>query len=435
VRKLGRVTFIEAHMIEIKLIGKFKVCLTINLEEYCTAWKVYKEAKSAATEEGKEKASLTAYKAIRGGLIEKLHGIAGESYWYTIRQIFADQCELSDAKEAELHRVLKRASPGLAEVPLAIEVFNTHFIEFLKNSMDAVLLNHYLKSDKKTTLEMTIEIKLEGDTVQLIVTDNGGGFSEDYLTEFKDHLKTMDERRVHSEKKEHDLYCFGGNRRGMRNIIAHFIHGCMTRGRSELDAIYYIPEGSTVMKLSNYTDVRGADVHGAKLEFISPLRPFPLLPPPPAAGAGSIVAVGVTSPPAAGAGSIAAVGITPPPGASPPLLPGAGAAVPRLSLPPSRVPVEAMVSGPSTSRGDGDSDSDEDMETGGRSAGLVSSWSTGIFRAHSSTLLSLLKRAQSAPPRVENVSQKRRTPHGGHSVDEGVSSPPDLGERYVRIKR
>lgn len=416
-RKLNRVTFIEAQMIEIRPIDKFKVCLTVNLEEYCRAWKVYKEAESAATEEAREKESLTAYKKIREELIAKLRGIAGELHWYEIRKIFASQCKLADVKEKQLHDFLKLMSPGLAEVPLAIEVFNTHFVEFLKNSIDAILLR-YLKDDETTALEMTIELNLDGDKIRLLVRDNGGGFADKDLGDFEESLKTVEGKRMHSKKKEHSFYCLGASGLGMRNAIAHFIHGCMVQGCSALEPIYDIPKGATVMRLSNH-----AGTHGAQLEFISPLYPFPRFEPPTAA-------------PLPSKGGVAAVGITPsvilePPGAI--LIPG-------LRLPP-RLASEIEDTGPATSRGSEDSDDDEVMETGG---GLVRAFSCKVGGADHTVLggrgsiLGFLRRTQSAAPTVgvgtEPASRKRRIPDGGHTIDEEANAPPDGTQRNVRAR-
>lgn len=229
------------------------VNLVINMADYCTACvQLYKNEKSLQQQfeaanpkiarsddepndgylrEQREYVELNLDPKIQRQFNEERAQVATkvaehsfDGYDIQIKETLASLCSPTARHENFLADQLR--SP-LNEVPI-IHLFNNHFKELLKNSMDSMILRYMKGSSADTTLKLRVSIPtpiLEGN-VSLEITDNAGGFPPSYITSFTTTIHneknvTIDDippSRHRSEKAHgnpYRTYCFGGEGAGM----------------------------------------------------------------------------------------------------------------------------------------------------------------------------------------------------------------------------
>ena len=111
------------------------------------------------------------------------------------------------------------------KVPM-IQLFDVHFKELLKNSMDTMILRRIKGESTQTMLKLRISIPkpISLECVNLEISDNAGGFPESYITTFNKIIGDEKKRESETPTKRHQSekvhgnyrkYCFGGEGAGM----------------------------------------------------------------------------------------------------------------------------------------------------------------------------------------------------------------------------
>ncbi|WP_133128068.1 ATP-binding protein [Legionella nagasakiensis] len=271
--------------------SRLAVKLTMDMKAYCEAAKrLYDSCKAleelhASREAGADAAAhervaqLTAaeakehFKRIREPYIESLRGLQGELHWCEIKRLLSEQCNRDDPIENRLFSSLSSVICDAGTAPLALESLDNSFIELLKNSIDAIVLN-YLKAEAmrtaNTTLEMRVALRLVGETLSIVITDNAGGFPAAYLASFDTNVRSRRYDKTSSrEKRQYNDYCFGGAGRGLPILCDCVVHGGFSRGDEQFEKIHQVNERETAVAIRNTPDVKGAEI-----TITTPVAPF-----------------------------------------------------------------------------------------------------------------------------------------------------------------
>lgn len=199
----------------------------------------------------------------RGEISGRVSGIFGGEHWNNVKKALAGLCDLANANEKLLAKELEK----IGNKPAAIQMLDTHSVEFLKNSLDALIIR-FMRSalegvHQNTTLQMRFSVKrpITEAHLDIKVADNAGGFPSDYIPSFNKFVNTLQNYpeiipiERHQSEKAHGnpfrKYCFGGEGAGMFNCCA------------ELFAI----EKDSSMAMENITNPDGS--RGAETAFIS----------------------------------------------------------------------------------------------------------------------------------------------------------------------
>lgn len=175
---------------------------------------------------------IAAFKKEHEEAMKQFSAMSGESYWFDIKEALLSLCDENDPNE----KILKNEIQEISDAPLAIQTLNKYFIEFLKNSMDAIIKRYLADDSSKTTLEMGIKIMrpVTEDNLKIVITDNAHGFPQEYISSFsqfiseKKYLDYREEDRHPSEKNSGILnkeYYFGGSGHGMHLICKEVYRG------------------------------------------------------------------------------------------------------------------------------------------------------------------------------------------------------------------
>ncbi len=235
----------------------------VDLREYCRVVYDYQQAQALNLTDRINKLDAI-LSVLRSQLIQQYaSGLAGNKLWDEILQGFQNNLD------------------GDISNSFVMKTMNITFIEFLKNSMDAMIkgvLDKRIKF-KQAILILEINAWLQGDALHMKVQDNAIGFSEDYIQSFSQILNSKsylslallsdDESGFVSDKKRLADFYFGGRCMGLRMFYAMLLDG-VELNRSINIHQYDIPPLSTGVQISNRED----EIRGAKIEFFGPIQPL-----------------------------------------------------------------------------------------------------------------------------------------------------------------
>lgn len=262
--------------------GRLEATLSLDMGPYCEACKVLRQQRLALKSSEKnseigvllaEQVALAETNFLRvsteyRALTDRLHGVL---YWPQIKDLISKQCNHDDSAEHRLFMALTKQDSSRVIEPLAMIALNDGFRELLKNSMDALLKRYLTSDDAGTMLTLSIAMALEESNLKISVTDNAGGFSETYLTEFPAMIASKAYKVItkHTDEKiDADGMYFGGQGRGMCILCNTLLDGEMLDNPGFSRARYLINPGDTSIHISNE-----ASTNGAKIELLSPLVP------------------------------------------------------------------------------------------------------------------------------------------------------------------
>ena len=174
---------------------RFVVNLDLDLKPYCEAYTAldYSRKHLAQLKEARKEDSspvndkdieiaenelnnaLAAFSLLREDHLEHLTLLPGEMVWWRIKNLLKTQCRLADPVEQELYSALSKGGAD-GSLPLVIECLNMSFIELLKNSIDAVLINYLKDSSTNIFLQMELSLSVEDSIISIVIKDNAGGF-------------------------------------------------------------------------------------------------------------------------------------------------------------------------------------------------------------------------------------------------------------------
>ncbi|WP_028388938.1 ATP-binding protein [Legionella fairfieldensis] len=158
--------------------------------------------------------------------LDELTDIKGEMLWLEIKKELALRWDRDNEKIKFTERFFDNDDKML---PMAISSLNSSFTELLKNTIDAFLDNlskNQAIDYEKEKLEMSINLSIDDNKIVVEISDNAGGFPENYLSRFGEYIeekKYKSEQKV-SDKKDNDLY-FGGAAKGMRAFLSYLLEG------------------------------------------------------------------------------------------------------------------------------------------------------------------------------------------------------------------
>ena len=271
--------------------GELSVTLEANLAEYCKICiKLYRSEQILRKQYQKDNPKDTMTDAIylyhedqyvaklvdpviqktfdnaHHNISDDVSGIYGGDPWNNVKKALGKLCLLGDANEKLLAEELK----NVGSTAPAIQILNTHSVEFLKNSMDAMIMRAMRLAledvpliPRDTTLQMKFSIQkpIAESNLNIKVSDNAGGAPDHFLSNFNAFVTTLQHSlepiptKRHRSEKAHGnpfrKYCFGGEGAGMFNCCA------------ELFAI----EKDSSMAMENITNPDGS--RGAETAFIS----------------------------------------------------------------------------------------------------------------------------------------------------------------------
>lgn len=154
----------------------------------------------------------TTFERVYDMLADQVKAALGDSHWYTVKTLLLKQSEGHYEKENPTvntpFTILENPDP-----PLAIDAMDVYFVELIKNSMDAVIQNYFNGRDEVgLKLVMNIKFHLTKDKIFIVISDNAGGFSSDFL-ESSPSGKGWINPKINAKK-----YFFGGNELGHKAI-------------------------------------------------------------------------------------------------------------------------------------------------------------------------------------------------------------------------
>lgn len=207
-----------------------------------------------------------------------LFGFGGQLLWKNIVHRLYEAAD--DTVLVELKKALEPRSGEQPKYPLCLDVMNTTCIEVVKNSIDALVASFLTNPNYTTQLNMVFTLSLtHSGLLALRISDNGGGFSEQYLNDIKEKLENKENiswltQRHNSAKKSDDTPCyfFGGYGLGNNLLYALMLHGVAISGDARVNQRYdFSSQPSTSVTLSNKTSSIGV---GAEITLTSPLEPI-----------------------------------------------------------------------------------------------------------------------------------------------------------------
>jgi len=199
----------------------------------------------------------------------------------TLRENFIHQYVSGFQGAIISNQIIEYFSPDLGldiEDTLAVHCFHLSFVEFLKNSMDAIIIRclhgDLPIEDAVLTMSITITRDDSEDKLNIYIEDNAGGFPENYLHHFQENLDGKsylgygDQHISDKDKTGTQRLLFGGQGRGMSSLYALLLDGKEVLDTQQVDK-YDVPVHSSGIQIFNRTD----GVSGASIAFYSSLSP------------------------------------------------------------------------------------------------------------------------------------------------------------------
>lgn len=159
----------------------------------------------------------------RKGIGKELSGLLGDMHWHSVMELLLKA--LSEGTPAELDFANQLKDEAIL-TPLLIDCLHVSFIEIIKNSVDAMTVRHRKGNEAPPVVTIKCSFELKSDsTMEVIIRDNSGGFSSDYLTNIEAYLEQkhyLFERQ--DTAKDNKIY-FGGSGKGMRMLYAMLLDG------------------------------------------------------------------------------------------------------------------------------------------------------------------------------------------------------------------
>ncbi len=181
-----------------------------------------------------------------------------DGYELIIKQELSKLCDATNPLEQSFAKNLHEVG---SNAPM-IQLFDNHFKELLKNTMDTMILRSIKGESTETMLKMQISISrpINEESIHLDISDYAGGFQEAYISSFNNVIDAEKKKRSdtsterHRSEKAHGnpyrKYCFGGEGAGMlafaRETVAISEHSFMTIG----NVLHH--DGSIGAKISLY---------------------------------------------------------------------------------------------------------------------------------------------------------------------------------------
>jgi len=248
---------------------RLSIKLKVDLRDYCVACEPICQA---------ERTKIPLFRAEEKLFFEREHNnlltnfieLPGALHWSNIKKMLAEQCSPDIRAEEQLALAL-RDSYGAVRIPYAILCLNNFFIELLKNSIDAMIKQYLSGASANTLLEVGVKLAMRGDDLVVNISDNAGGFNNDYLKEFSGaiafHTTLGDEG--YREKKQDKSYYLGGAGLGMRLLCKMLLEGEQGSESGKQCKLFSVPLGATSIEIKNNLDIGGAEI-----VLRSPLHPF-----------------------------------------------------------------------------------------------------------------------------------------------------------------
>ncbi len=191
----------------------------------------------------------------KNALSHLVRGLAGDMHAVELIELLKSQ--LAVGNEAE--RIL--AAQLMQEKPLVFECLESGFVELLKNSMDAIIeLGTETGLRKDMHLMMNVQLDLLSDSrVAISIKDNGGGFSEKYLSQFSSFIEEKKYLyEMHATHKNTSSFYFGGRGRGIGLVCGKLLDGvAVTPNRN---VRLYHPASCQKNSISIINVERGAEI-------------------------------------------------------------------------------------------------------------------------------------------------------------------------------
>jgi hypothetical protein len=158
-------------------------------------------------------------------------------------------------------RSLSELDPITSEKEIAASAAGVYmsqsFIELVKNSMDQIVLS--AKEPPDCVVQLDVLIEFVEENIRMTFSDNGGGFSEEFMRKINDEGERksyIDENGSTKLKKTTRAELFGGAGKGLRILCSYIEYGDKLTGRGSRESAYTKPDISTI-SLENNTDARG----------------------------------------------------------------------------------------------------------------------------------------------------------------------------------
>ena len=200
---------------------------------------------------------------VQDELDELTRGVRGTILWDELLRLLIEKEKMGEDAQTEIQESAMQT------------IMKESFVEILKNAMDAVLLNACAK-DGSSILYFDIALDLSNPLqIKLRFTDNGPGFTDEFLETINTRLGQETFVVGRGSKKETDRKrppLFGGNGRGLRCLLARLLYGddLIEAGvRSKK----YEPNEQAVIVFSRREDGRS----GAVIDIRTSREPFKLV--------------------------------------------------------------------------------------------------------------------------------------------------------------
>lgn len=198
----------------------------------------------------------------------ELSDVNGELLWRKIKENLASLCNNENKNEALLANLLTKTHEKA--LPMAIKSLNLSFVELLKNTVDAAIKNRAIDHDG--LIEMFFEISIESDNIVILISDNAGGFPQEYLSQFDSYVvkKEYQLTSKSNNKVSEELNCyFGGNGRGVPIFLSYLLDGAIMISSGKLEKRLNVSRTSVQIENIKHEN----DKLGAKIQINSPLTP------------------------------------------------------------------------------------------------------------------------------------------------------------------
>jgi hypothetical protein len=193
--------------------------------------------------------------------VSELSEVNGSLPWENIKQQLSKQCDRKNRIENNLYLKLVDKTPDSFHCPLVFECLDNSFVELIKNSIDAMVGLYLADNDIDKTLEMTVQLSVQDEDVEVRITDNAGGFSETYLGNFAGYLESKQYKyALGKDHKQQGEYYFGGRNRGIPILCNLLLDGEQLLGHGNSKPYYSVPARSTFINIENNPATQGAEI-------------------------------------------------------------------------------------------------------------------------------------------------------------------------------
>lgn len=205
--------------------------LTVNLNDYMTA--------SLNNNEKLDR--------IRASIVSDIMGVSGALLW-------ADMLKNAISRLSEPDQIATRQ---YIEASAAGVYMGQSFIELVKNSMDQIVLSD--KQPPKCVVQLDLFIEVSEDMIRMTFSDNGGGFSAQFIEKMNDDAQRkiyIDDAGSSKFKDGPRAQLFGGAGRGLRILCSYIDYGDKLEHSGYRKAAYIKPDISRI-SFSNHRDGMG----------------------------------------------------------------------------------------------------------------------------------------------------------------------------------